>query len=56
MHRQTGILEVISLWLQEGIKPTTMLQKGLRQAITDFASWQQATRVTLGRCPQGLFY
>ncbi|HFK7159526.1 TPA: crosslink repair DNA glycosylase YcaQ, partial [Escherichia coli] len=22
MHRQTGILEVISLWLQEGIKPT----------------------------------
>ncbi|EOP8980647.1 crosslink repair DNA glycosylase YcaQ [Escherichia coli] len=55
MHRKTGILEVISLWLQEGIKPTTMLQKGLRQAITDFASWQQATRVTLGRCPQGLF-
>ena len=55
MHRQTGILEVISLWLQEGIKPTTMLQKGLRQAITDFASWQQATRVTLRRCPQGLF-
>ncbi|WP_429870906.1 crosslink repair DNA glycosylase YcaQ [Escherichia coli] len=55
MHRQTGILEVISLWLQEGIKPTTMLQKGLHQAITDFASWQQATRVTLGRCPQGLF-
>ena len=55
MHRQTGILEVISLWLQEGIKPTTTLQKGLRQAITDFANWQQATRVTLRRCPQGLF-
>ncbi|WP_455562214.1 crosslink repair DNA glycosylase YcaQ [Escherichia sp.] len=55
MHRQTGILEVISLWLQEGIKPTTTLQKGLRQAITDFANWQQATRVTLECCPQGLF-
>ncbi|HHO9951279.1 TPA: crosslink repair DNA glycosylase YcaQ [Escherichia coli] len=55
MHRQTGILEVISLSLQEGIKPTTTLQKGLRQAITDFANWQQATRVTLGCCPQGLF-
>ncbi|HCU6838554.1 TPA: YcaQ family DNA glycosylase [Escherichia coli] len=55
MHRQTGILEVISLWLQEGIKPTTTLQKGLRQAITDFANWQQATRATLGCCPQGLF-
>ncbi len=54
MHRQTGILEVISLWLQEGIKPTTTLQKGLRQAITDFANWQQVTRVTLGYCPQGL--
>ncbi|EHR8835921.1 YcaQ family DNA glycosylase [Shigella flexneri] len=55
MHRQTRILEVISLWLQEGIKPTATLQKGLRQAITHFANWQQATRVTLGRCPQGLF-
>ena len=55
MHRQTGILEVISLWLQEGIKPTTTLQKGLRQAITDFTNWQQATRVTLRHCPQGLF-
>ena len=55
MHRQTGIFEVISLWLQEGIKPTTTLQKGLRQAITDFTNWQQATRVTLRHCPQGLF-
>lgn len=33
MHRQTGILEVISLWLQEGIKPTTTLQKGLRRRL-----------------------
>lgn len=55
MHRQAGVLEIISLWLQDGIKQTAPLQKGLRQAITDFASWQQATRVTLGRCPQGLF-
>lgn len=55
MHCQTGIFEVIFLWLQEGIKLTTTLQKGLRQAITDFANWQQATRVTLGCCPQGFF-
>ncbi|EHB7663047.1 TPA: YcaQ family DNA glycosylase [Escherichia coli] len=55
MHRQTGIFEVFSLWLQDGVKPTVTLQKGLRQAITDFAHWQQATRVTLGCCPQGLF-
>ena len=55
MHRQTGIFEVFSLWLQDGVKPTVTLQKGLRQAITDFAHWQQATRVTIGRCPHGLF-
>ncbi|MDQ9305214.1 YcaQ family DNA glycosylase [Escherichia marmotae] len=55
IHRQAGVLEVISLWLQDGIKPTASLQKGLRQAITYFASWQQATRVTLGRCPPDLF-
>lgn len=29
--------------------------KGLFQAIDDFARWQQATRVTLGRYPEGLF-
>lgn len=56
MHRQTGILEVISLWLQEGIKPTTTLQKGLRQAITDFANWQQATRVNIRMLPARPLY
>ena len=55
MHRKTGVLEVISLWLQDGIKPGVTLQKGLFQAIDDFARWQQATRVTLGNCPDGLF-
>ncbi|STI29798.1 putative cytoplasmic protein [Escherichia coli] len=56
MHRQTGILEVISLWLQEGIKPTTTLQKGLRQAITDFANWQQATRGDIRMLPARPLY
>ncbi|WP_336218700.1 winged helix-turn-helix domain-containing protein [Citrobacter amalonaticus] len=55
MHRKTGVLEVISLYLEEGVKPGVMLQKGLKQAITDFARWQNATRITLGHCPQGLF-
>lgn len=55
MHRKTGVLEVISLWLQDGVKPGVTLQKGLFQAIDDFARWQQATRVTLGHCPEGLF-
>lgn len=56
MHRQTGILEVISLWLQEGIKPTTMLQKGLRQAITDFASWQQGNAGDIRTLPARSLY
>lgn len=55
MHRKTGVLEVIALWLEESIRPTAELQKGLHQAISDFAHWQQATRVTLGHCPDGLF-
>lgn len=55
MHRKTGVLEVISLWLQEGVKPGQTLQKGLLQAINAFARWQQASRVTLGSCPSGLF-
>ncbi|HFZ8995250.1 TPA: winged helix-turn-helix domain-containing protein [Citrobacter freundii] len=55
MHRKTGVLAVIALYLQEGVKPTKTLQKGLRQAIGDFARWQQASRVTLGSCPEALF-
>lgn len=55
MHRKTGVLEVISLYLQEGVKPGVTLQNGLQQAITDFARWQNAVRVTLGRCPAGIF-
>ncbi|POT57909.1 hypothetical protein C3432_08240 [Citrobacter amalonaticus] len=55
MHRKTGVLEVISLYLQDGVKPGMTLQKGLLQAITDFARWQRASRVTLGHCPNGLF-
>lgn len=55
MHRKTGVLDVISLWLQDDVKPGVTLQKGLFQAIDDFARWQQATRVTLGRYPEGLF-
>ena len=55
MHRKTGVLEIISLWLQDGVKPGMTLQRGVFQAIDDFARWQQATRVTLGRYPDGLF-
>ncbi|HDX4051137.1 TPA: YcaQ family DNA glycosylase [Enterobacter soli] len=55
MHRKTGVLEVIALYLEEGIRVTATLDKGLATAITDFAAWQGAREVTLGRLPDGLF-
>lgn len=55
MHRKTAVLEIISLHLEKGVTYGISLQNGLKQAIGDFARWQQATRVTLGHCPPGLF-
>ncbi|TDT60161.1 hypothetical protein DFO53_1769 [Enterobacter sp. AG5470] len=55
MHRKEGILEVIALYLEAGGKPTDALEKGLQAAITDFARWQGAQRVTFSRLPEGLF-
>ncbi|AMO48801.1 hypothetical protein AKI40_2402 [Enterobacter sp. FY-07] len=55
MHRKEGILEVIALYLETGVKPTDALEKGLQVAITDFARWQGAQRVTFSRLPEGLF-
>ncbi len=45
MHRKTGELQIIALWLE----------KGLTAAISDFAGWQGATRIALGHLPDGLF-
>ncbi|EBK3987439.1 winged helix-turn-helix domain-containing protein [Salmonella enterica] len=55
MHRKTGVLEVISLYLEDDIRPGVSLQKGIWQAISAFAAWQRASRVMLGQCPPGLF-
>ncbi|QGN37460.1 winged helix-turn-helix domain-containing protein [Klebsiella oxytoca] len=55
MHRKTGILEIIALWLEDGVKVTSGLEKGLKRAIDDFALWQNATRVVCGRLPEELF-
>ena len=55
MHRKTGVLEIIALWLEEGVKVTSGLEKGLKRAIDDFALWQGAARVTCGRLPPALF-
>ncbi|VDY42575.1 Uncharacterized protein conserved in bacteria [Salmonella enterica subsp. arizonae] len=43
------------LYLKDDIRPGVSLQKGICQAISAFAAWQRASRVTLGQCPPGLF-
>lgn len=55
MHRKEARLEVISLYLETGIKPGASLEKGLTSAIIDFARWQGAQRITFGLLPDGLF-
>ncbi|WP_312478125.1 winged helix-turn-helix domain-containing protein [Kosakonia cowanii] len=55
MHRKTGVLEVIALFLEEGVSPSLQLEKGLQRAITDFARWQGAQRITFSRLPDVLF-
>ncbi|AIR65819.1 winged helix-turn-helix domain-containing protein [Cedecea neteri] len=54
MHRKQGALEVISLYLEDGIKVTDALQEGLHGALTEFARWQSATHLTLGILPAEL--
>ncbi|VDZ79752.1 Putative cytoplasmic protein [Salmonella bongori] len=44
MHRKTGVLEVISLYLEDDIRPDASLQKGIRQAISEFC--RLATGIT----------
>lgn len=55
MHRKDGVLEVFSLWLEEGVRVSASLEKGLKQALDDFARWQGAARITLARLPENLF-
>ncbi|QJT80063.1 winged helix-turn-helix domain-containing protein [Kosakonia sp. MUSA4] len=55
MHRKEGVLEVIALYLEDGVKPGRSLEKGLQNAITEFARWQGARRITFARLPDGLF-
>ncbi|MHA1054875.1 winged helix-turn-helix domain-containing protein [Enterobacter mori] len=55
MHRKTATLEIIALYLEDGVKATVPLEKGLSSAINDFARWQGASSVTLGSLPDGLF-
>lgn len=54
MHRQQSELEIISLHLEEGIKPTNALLTGLRDALSEFGRWQGAQRIMLGNIPAAL--
>ncbi|WP_312229060.1 winged helix-turn-helix domain-containing protein [Pseudescherichia sp.] len=55
MHRKTGVLEIIALYLEPDIKPARRLERGLTAAIEDFARWQGARQVVCKRLPDGLF-
>jgi hypothetical protein len=51
MHRKTDELEIISLYLEDGVKPGQSLINGLHMALTDFANWQGAKQIRLGNIP-----
>lgn len=55
MHRKDAVLEIIALYLEAGEKPSRSLEQGLLTAISDFARWQGAQRITFGCLPEGLF-
>lgn len=55
MHRKEEVLEIIALYLESDVKPTAGLERGLLTAITEFARWQGAQRITFGQLPGGIF-
>jgi uncharacterized protein YcaQ len=55
MLRKTGVLEIFAVYLQDGVRVSQTLEKGLTQAINDFARWQGAGRVELNHRPAELF-
>lgn len=55
MHRKTGELEIMALYLEPDVSISASLERGLKRAIDDFATWQGARLVRLGRLPGGLF-
>ena len=55
MHRKTGELEIMALYLEPGVSISASLERGLQRAIDDFAAWQGSRLVRLGHLPAGLF-
>jgi len=51
MHRKVEELEIISLYLEDGIRPSQSLLNGLLTALTEFAQWQGAKQIRLGNVP-----
>ena len=56
MHRKTGTLEVIALYLEEGVRVTASLEKGLTSAISEFALWQGLATSRWDAFPKGYLY
>lgn len=54
MHRQRQQLEVINLWLEEGVRPGAGMVAGLQKAISEFALWQGAKQVICASLPAAL--
>lgn len=54
MHRKHGVLEIISLHLEESIKPGKSLISGLQDALSEFGRWQGASRIATGNIPATL--
>ncbi|WP_312978693.1 winged helix-turn-helix domain-containing protein [Atlantibacter sp.] len=54
MHRKTGELAIIALYLEPDVVVNAQRVSGLQTAITEFARWQGATRVTLASQPSSL--
>lgn len=54
MHRKQDELDIISLYLEEGVSVRKSLLEGLHGALTEFARWQGAARITLGNIPAQL--
>jgi len=51
MHRQRQQLEVINLWLEDGVRPGAGMVAGLQKAISEFALWQGAKQVICASLP-----
>ncbi|MDX3775532.1 winged helix-turn-helix domain-containing protein [Chromatiaceae bacterium AAb-1] len=54
MHRAQQTLEVINLYLEDGVRAGAGLTAGLQRAISDFALWQGAVRVDVKGVPAPL--